>query len=78
MEIQDFLGIGIIGVGASFLIEWITNKFGTNSFASKGVAIATALIIGTAYFFIRSTVWFPTVIGVLASASTVYALFFKK
>ena len=78
MDIQDFLGIGIVGVLASVLIEAITKYAGTKPLAAKLLSVGVALVFGTAYFFVRQTVWFPTVLGILAISSTVYALFFNK
>lgn len=78
MDIQEFLGIGIVGVAASVLIEVITRYAGSKPLTAKVLSVGVALVLGTAYFFVRQTVWFPTVLGILAISSTVYALFFNK
>jgi biotin transporter BioY len=76
--INDFLGIAIVGAIVSALIEWVTRKWGTTSLASKAVAIVISIIVGGFYTYFSGTVWWTTIIGVLAAASTVWALFIPK
>ncbi len=78
MNIQDFLGIAIVGVAASVVIEYVTRLAGTRPLMSKAVAVGVSVVLGTAYYFVQQTSWWPTVLTVLAFASTVYALFFNK
>lgn len=78
MEINDFLGIGIIGAVASVIIEVLKRKTGTAPIGSKFTAIIVSVVLGTLYFYVRNTPWFPTVVSVLGAASTIYALFFPK
>jgi len=77
MEINDFLGIAIVGAGLSLAIEWLTNKWGTTSSGAKAIAIVLSVIVGGAYWFFSGTAIWQSVLGVLAAASTVYALFFS-
>jgi hypothetical protein len=78
MQAIDFLGISIVGVALSFLIEVIKSHYGTESSATKGITLTLAIVFGTGYYFLQVTPFFPTVIGVLAVASTFYAFFLKK
>mgnify|MGYP000114919738 CR=1 FL=1 len=78
MEITEFLAIGVVGGLLSLLIEWVTNKFGTNKTASKAVTLALALVVGGGYVWLRSTPYWETALIVLGAASTVYAFFIKK
>lgn len=77
MEIGAFLGIGIVGAGVSALLEFIKAK-SSSDLNMKSVAIVVSLFVGTVYWVVADTVYYETVLGVLASASTVYALFFNK
>lgn len=77
MEINDFLGIAIVGAALSLAIEWITNKWGTTSSASKAISIVLSVVVGGAYWFLAGTAIWQSILGVLAAASTVYALFFS-
>lgn len=75
---EDFLGIGIVGVAASLIIEAINLKLGVTSVRAKVLTLAVAIALGTFYFLARDTAWWMTVLGVLGAASTVYAFFLKK
>lgn len=78
MDINNFFGIAIVGVLASVIIEAVTRLAATRPLASKLVAIAVSVALGTGYYFAQQTAWWPTVITILGIASAVYALFFKK
>jgi len=75
---MDIINIAILGTAASFLMEVIQNKWGTGTILSKAIITALSLVIGTFYFFASQTDWWVSFLGVLATASTVYAFFFKK
>lgn len=76
--IEEFLAIGIIGVGLSIIIEWIQQKFGTDSKETKLLSIVLSIGIGSVYIFFKDTVWWTTILGILGSASTMYALVFNN
>ena len=78
MQINDLLAIGIVGVFLSFLIELLQAKFGTGKNATKALTIALAFVVGSAYYFLKETPYWVTIIGVLTAASTVYAFFFSS
>ena len=78
MEIADFLSISVVGVGLSLLIGFLKAKFGTETTKTKALTLLLSVLVGGLYFFIRDTVWYKTILGVLASASTFYAFFLKK
>lgn len=77
MQIGDFLGISIVGVFLSSIVEVIKLHLGPTSGVTKVLTVMLAVIIGSLYWWLASTVWWTTILGVLASASTVYALFWK-
>lgn len=78
MDINAFLGIAIVGAALSFVIEFITNKLGTNSVRSKAVAIGLSVVVGGLYWYLSGTAIWQSVLGVLAAASTVYAILINK
>lgn len=78
MQINDFLSIAIVGAALSLAIEWITNKWGTGSAASKAIAIVLSVVVGGAYWYLSSLAIWQSILGVLAAASTVYALFLNR
>lgn len=76
--IEDILGIGIVGAFLSLVIQYLKNKFGTDSLKTKAMTVVLAVLVGTVYVLFRATEWWATVLSVLAAASTVYAFFLKK
>lgn len=78
MEINNFLQIMIVGVALSGLIEVIKTKFGTTSGKTKLLTVGLSVLVGGGYVLLQGTPLFTTVIGVLTTASTVYALFLNK
>lgn len=77
MNITDFLAIGIIGVLVSLGIQYIQGKYGTSSNETKLIAVLGSIIIGSVYVLIRDTSFFPTIVEVLGTASTIFALVFN-
>ena len=77
MNINDFLSIAIIGAVLSIVIQFIKNKFGMNANMIKLMTILLAVFVGIVYYFLSQTIWWQTILGVLAAASTVYALLLK-
>ncbi len=76
MDIGNFLGIGIVGAGLSIFMEWVKNKYGPTSGATKALVLTLSLVLGIVYVSLSTTAIFPTVLTILGAASTVYALFF--
>lgn len=77
MSIEDFIGISVVGGLLSLVIQFIKGKLGTESLGTKVLTVVLSIIVGGAYFFVRDTVWYPSILGVLAASSTVYAMFLK-
>lgn len=78
LDINAFLGIAIVGALLSLVIEWVTNKMGANSMGSKFTAIFLSVLVGAAYWYLSSLAIWQSILGVLAAASTVWALFINK
>ncbi len=70
--------IGIIGVVASILMEGIKKVFGTSGLSSKIAIVVLSIVLGGGYYFLKDTNLWVSIIGVLSSASAVYAFFIKK
>lgn len=77
MNINDFLGIAIVGVILSVAVQAIKDSTQLNALGKKSLTIALAVLLGSAYYFAAQTVWWQTVLGVLAAASTFYSFFLK-
>ena len=77
MDINDFLGIGAVGIFLSAAIELIQARWDTGSIKTRFITLGLSVALGTVYFLFRETEWWMTVLGILASASTVYAFVTK-
>lgn len=74
--VESFMSIGIVGVALSFGIQWAQNKWGVEGAQTKAMAIAFSVILGGGVWFFQGTAIWASMLGVLASASTVYAMLF--
>lgn len=77
-EINDFLGIAVVGVILSLAVEYIKGKWGSETFASRTIILVSSCVLGALYYWARSTPWWSTALGILASASTFYAWILAK
>lgn len=78
MNINDFLGISIVGTCLSLVIQYLKEKHNIYGFDTKIITITLAILVGAGYWFLSDTAIWESVLGVLAAASTVYALFIKE
>lgn len=74
---MEILEIGIVGILASGLIQLIKNTFGAGSMKAKMITIGVSLVAGGAIYFFSGTPQWMAFLGVLATASTVYAFIIK-
>lgn len=77
MDIQEFLGIAVVGGILSLIIEVVTSKV-SNPNVTKAVTLGLAIVVAGMYVWVRSTPYFETVIVVLGTASIVYGFFLNK
>lgn len=75
--VQAFLSIGIVGAALSFGIQWMQDKFGVGGSATKAISIVGSVILGGFVWFLQGTEMWASILGVLAAASTVYAMVFS-
>jgi len=76
--IDEFLSIGIVGAFLSLGVEFIQSRYGASSKQAKALAIGGSVMLGGIVWFLSSTPYYASALGVLASSSTVYALFFSS
>ena len=72
---ETFLQIGIVGVLASLLVEWLMED---SKIDGRYVAVIVSLLFGGTYWLFSDTAIWQSVLGVLGAASTVYAFIFHK
>ncbi len=67
--------IAIIGVAVSFLVQWLKDKFGpSNQWKSLATLAVVCIVAAGAYTYLRATPYWDTIVGILMTASTFYAL----
>jgi len=74
--VESFLSIGIVGVILSTAIQYIQDKYGAEGTTTKLIAIGGSIVLGTFVYFVSALPIWSTIVGVLAAASTAYAMFF--
>jgi hypothetical protein len=77
INIGDFVGIAVVGSLLTLVVKSIKDYFGTEGNITKLLTISLSIVVGGVYVWLRQTIWWETIIGVLAAASTVYALLLK-
>lgn len=75
---QEFIAIGVVGAALSLFVEWVQARFGTDSRGTQLIAILGSVALGLIVWSITQTPYYQSILGVLASASTVYAMFFSS
>lgn len=79
-NITSFLSIGVVGAALALAIQYIKSLSAlsqVNSLGIKLLTIVACVVVATVYYFAAQTPWWPTVLVILGTASTVYALFLK-
>lgn len=75
--VQNFLSIGIVGAALSFFVQWLQNRYGVEGAQTKAIAIGGSVILGGLVYVLSGLPVWSTILGVLAAASTVYAMVFS-
>ena len=78
VQIQDIFGLAIVGVALTTGIQALKNKFGGDSTRTKLITVAAAILLGAGYWALRDTDILVNFLGILGTASTIYALFVNK
>lgn len=77
MDITSFVEIGIIGSSLSLVIQYIKNKFGTESNQTKVLTLVLSTVIGTGFYFLQGTAAWASILGILGAASAFYSFLLK-
>ena len=75
--VESFLSIGIVGAALSYGVQWLQDKYGVDGNETRIISIAGSIVFGAAVWFLQGTAVWASILGVLAAASTVYAMYFK-
>lgn len=75
--VTQFLSIGIVGAALSYFTQWLQEKYGVGGNQTRVIAIAGSVLLGAGVWFLQGTAVWASIMGVLAAASTVYAMIFS-
>lgn len=75
--VEAFLSIGIVGAALSMAIQYIQNRWGAEGMTTKLIVLGGSVVLGAAVWFLQGTEIWQSILGVLAAASTVYAMIFS-
>lgn len=75
MEITQYL---IIGVAVSMLVQWLKNKYGTDSNKTLIIVLGLSIITGSVYYFIKDTNYYQTILSILAMAGAFYTYILQR
>lgn len=77
LGIVDFFALGLIATGISIVLQYLKNRFGSDSAATKIVLILISVVFAVGYWLVRDTAIWVNIVEILTIASTVYAIFIK-
>lgn len=75
---MELLEIGIVGVVLTAFIEWVKATFNPDSDTTRVITIALSLVLGAGIWFFSGTAWWQSMLGVLSTATIVWAFIIKK
>jgi uncharacterized membrane protein len=75
MEITQYL---IIGVAVSMLVQWLKTKYGTDSNKTLMAVMVISVAAGSAYYFIKDTNYYQTILSILAMAGAFYTYILQR
>lgn len=79
LPVEQFMSIGIVGVALSLMLEWAKSQFNLQSVEARMVTILASVMLGTVLWFLnQNAALLQTIMGVLATASMVYAIVIKS
>lgn len=74
---MELLDVAIVGIVLSGAVQLIKKYFGTSSIKTKVITVGLSILVGAIIYFFQGTAVWQSALGVLAAASTVYALLIK-
>lgn len=79
VSIEQLLSIGIVGALLSVAMEWLKAKYTMESVEARIITIVGAIVLGTVVWALQmNAVLWQSILGVLATASMVYAVVIKS
>lgn len=75
---MDIISLTVVGAIVSVIVQFLKNKYGTNTFGTLTAVIVISIVAGVGYYFIKETAFLPAVIQILAFAGAVYTYILQR
>ena len=75
---MDILSFTVVGAIVSVIVQFLKNKYGTNTQGTLTAVILISIAAGAGYYFIKQTSFLPVVIQILAFSGAIYTYILKR
>lgn len=75
---MEILSLTVVGAIVSVIVQFLKNKYGTNTQGTLTAVIAISIVAGVAYYFVKQTEFLPVIIQILAFAGAIYTYILKR
>jgi len=75
---MDIVSFVVIGAAVSILVQYLKNKFRTESNITLVIVLGVSIVCGTAYYFVKDTNLWEPIIAILGFAGAVYTYILKR
>jgi hypothetical protein len=75
---MEILSLTVVGAVVSVIVQFLKNRYGTNTQGTLTAVIVISIVAGLAYYIISQTAFLPAVIQILAFAGAVYTFILKR
>jgi len=75
MDITSYI---VIGAVVSVIVQFLKNKFGTESQWTLLIVAGLSVVAGTIYFLLKDTSYWQSIISVLVYAGAIYTYILKR
>jgi len=75
---MDILSFTVIGAVVSVIVQFLKNKYGTNTQGTLLAVIVISIVAGTGYFLVKETSLWQPILQILAFAGAIYTYILKR
>lgn len=75
MDIASFI---VIGAVVSVIVQFLKNRFGTESAITLTIVMALSVVSGAIYYFLKETTLWQPILQILAFAGAIYTYILKR
>lgn len=75
---MEILSLTVVGAIVSVIVQFLKNKYGTNTQETLAAVIVISIIAGTGYFLVKETSLWQPILQILAFAGAIYTYILKR